>query len=650
MELTPNAVEILCDVRQSCVNSLLVQVLSISPLPPRSATPLQYRLTLSDGLQKFPEVGISKKALVLAGTVKPKCIIEILKYHRSVFKQTLIIDRIRVVDALSTIIGNPTLHPDSSASIKSIPTSENLRSLVAEFSHLKKVKGRRFQPSLQEVDLVEQLENTSSLGIAGMSVSEWLEGCSIPRNDQCSSQEPCRQGDCSLSSPCIFNQTLFHKCSKEEYEDQKRRAKEAFKLMQRHGLTRLVLLDGHGRMLFAILQQFQEEGKPFPSVVVVDTDEITHRFHCAFFPWECVKSEHGDALETMHQLISNEEAADTLIYLNFCSIPANVIDRRQLAVVVETFCKEEGAVMVSYTLGLAGTSRLCASPPKKPVPSCIKFLLLELAYCFSRLSAVCLVRPGTWPFLTWVISPGSAWNEPRLDNLINIPRLKRSTSQELPEYLASPPKWPDDYDFTRFLGAPYYGTTLASAIAYGNAKHYSIMVNMAKAAGMRNPNLYREKAAIAMLSDGTDPLAIYLDPFKNPTSRTFKLNAAFSRLSAPTQRTRLSCRPAPRPPQRDRCLSVEWMETTLSDAEAAMARIHEQQESPTHPSLTTPSFELLRKLSQYIEIYHGDRTSSGEDVEIQKTVLRRVLQALCGWYLQHSQPPAPRRSQQQLEP
>jgi len=85
----------------------------------------------------------------------------------------------------------------------------------------------------------------------------------------------------------------------------------------------LVMLDGHGRMLYQILRDLEQHQVDIDAITVyiVELDPITHLWHEIFFPKNVI-SMNGNILELLNLHIKNDpmNTACVLPYLNFCGL------------------------------------------------------------------------------------------------------------------------------------------------------------------------------------------------------------------------------------------------------------------------------------------------------------------------------------------
>ena len=83
--------------------------------------------------------------------------------------------------------------------------------------------------------------------------------------------------------------------------------------------TKLVLMDGHGRIVYRLLKKIHDNGlQNSRKIVVVDLDQTVDRWHKAFFPSCSVESVHGDIFKQANRI------KPCFLYLNFCGIAGMV--------------------------------------------------------------------------------------------------------------------------------------------------------------------------------------------------------------------------------------------------------------------------------------------------------------------------------------
>jgi len=90
--------------------------------------------------------------------------------------------------------------------------------------------------------------------------------------------------------------------------------------MCRNNDVNLVLMDGHGRIIYRLLKKIKEHGlEGKRRIIVVDMNPIVDRWHKLFLPIDHVESIRGDIFE----IIKNMD--NYLLYLNFCGF-AGMVD------------------------------------------------------------------------------------------------------------------------------------------------------------------------------------------------------------------------------------------------------------------------------------------------------------------------------------
>jgi hypothetical protein len=91
--------------------------------------------------------------------------------------------------------------------------------------------------------------------------------------------------------------------------------------MVRNGITTLQLIDGHGRMVFSVLDALISRNLNLDdyTIEVYEKDHIAYEWHKQFLP-AGVKNIKMDILKL-------EYCPEKLIYLNFCSIPNNNLQK-----------------------------------------------------------------------------------------------------------------------------------------------------------------------------------------------------------------------------------------------------------------------------------------------------------------------------------
>ena len=85
----------------------------------------------------------------------------------------------------------------------------------------------------------------------------------------------------------------------------------------------IILLDGYGIIVYFMIKYFIELNIKIPKIIIVEKDEVTHKWHKLFFPKEikCIK----DNIFNLIKLHNN-----CGIYLNFCGIGDNMNDLKNI--------------------------------------------------------------------------------------------------------------------------------------------------------------------------------------------------------------------------------------------------------------------------------------------------------------------------------
>lgn len=163
--------------------------------------------------------------------------------------------------------------------------------LEQELSNVLKAPG--LMPSSREVAALK----AKRLGQAQLSYRAWLETC----RDQADPHRP---------TPPLFNG--LGKSAEKKWADQRERAKAVAKLMVEAQLKKIVLMDGHGRFVFALLDALLslEQDLAEYAISLVDMDLDVHDWHVEFIP----------GTHAYVDILDLEPSSDTFYYLNFCSL------------------------------------------------------------------------------------------------------------------------------------------------------------------------------------------------------------------------------------------------------------------------------------------------------------------------------------------
>jgi hypothetical protein len=157
----------------------------------------------------------------------------------------------------------------------------------------------RFKPREKQVDLLRKYTNASNEGVVRfntLSNSEWLH---------------------------IMHHTnqLWHNVSDAVFRDQFNRAYEICEELINSNKTEVVLLDGHGRMVFLILFILSHKGVDIDRYRfhVFELNKVVYDWHTMFFPSSCT---HYNT--TIFNYRDRTDlitfSSSCVVYLNFCSV------------------------------------------------------------------------------------------------------------------------------------------------------------------------------------------------------------------------------------------------------------------------------------------------------------------------------------------
>ena len=108
---------------------------------------------------------------------------------------------------------------------------------------------------------------------------------------------------------------LFRVVGDRVQSDQDIRARQIVRCLEERNITRIRLMDGHGRMLFSIMHALVLAGKNLHNYTfeVYDICEQAHEWHSHFFP-------ESNVISIQRNILLDEVPAGTFLYLNFTSI------------------------------------------------------------------------------------------------------------------------------------------------------------------------------------------------------------------------------------------------------------------------------------------------------------------------------------------
>lgn len=177
-----------------------------------------------------------------------------------------------------------------------------------------------FIPTLEQVRKLSILVLHDGVEFYGMTAKAWYELLRIGNN--------------------VFN-LLYPKSLRARdhiFHDGKRRAAKVVENMLRLGKRKLVLIDGHGRLLWHIFGEMIRRGLDPDDyeVYVVDICGVATAWHLAFFPLNVVSVESDICLYAFPE--------GAYVYFNFCSV------NRELAIKLRQLPQiREGHFMISFT-------------------------------------------------------------------------------------------------------------------------------------------------------------------------------------------------------------------------------------------------------------------------------------------------------------
>jgi len=150
---------------------------------------------------------------------------------------------------------------------------------------------KELKPSAKEVTLL----TAKQLGLAQLSNEEWLEAI----RDEADPHRP-------------FAPLLQTRSAEKMWADQQKRARKVAGIMIEKRLKKILLMDGHGRFVFALLDALlsYEQDLAAYTISLVDLDPNVADWHEEFIPGTHV---YGD-------ILGLEVEDDTFYYLNFCSL------------------------------------------------------------------------------------------------------------------------------------------------------------------------------------------------------------------------------------------------------------------------------------------------------------------------------------------
>ena len=159
--------------------------------------------------------------------------------------------------------------------------------------------------------------------------------------------------------PILFSP--FKRNHKTIYNDQVSRAQKIVDHMNQKGYDDLITMDGHGRLIYSIIQYVKETKKVPPKIHLVDIDKTTNEFHKKIFPKDVFESgDHTKVSIPKEQDILNMDSEflqtvkNPLLYLNFCGISCCSVGRTsgrdRVKKFLQEWLKNHSSVMISVSL------------------------------------------------------------------------------------------------------------------------------------------------------------------------------------------------------------------------------------------------------------------------------------------------------------
>lgn len=146
------------------------------------------------------------------------------------------------------------------------------------------------------------------------------------------------------------------------YDDQLARAKHIHNVMTQNPSTELITMDGHGRLIYSLISEFQKEKSFIKSkrkIHLVDIDENTNDFHKCIFPENVFRKtinipETQDILDIDNSFLEKNKISNAFLYLNFCGIGCckkdNVPGNIRLYNFIKKWLETNDQLMVSLSL------------------------------------------------------------------------------------------------------------------------------------------------------------------------------------------------------------------------------------------------------------------------------------------------------------
>ena len=159
--------------------------------------------------------------------------------------------------------------------------------------------------------------------------------------------------------PLLFSP--FARNHRSIFNDQESRAKFIVDHMDKKNYDDLITMDGHGRLIYSIINHVKQTNKNSHKIHLVDIDKTTNEFHKQVFPKEIFETGNNTLVSVpKEQDILNMDSdflksvKNPLLYLNFCGISCcstrKTSGRDRVKKFLEEWLKNHSSVMLSVSL------------------------------------------------------------------------------------------------------------------------------------------------------------------------------------------------------------------------------------------------------------------------------------------------------------
>ena len=202
------------------------------------------------------------------------------------------------------------------------------RSTKRSFAPRKTLDVNRLIPSKSQVRALNKLD------IGPQTTKEWHDAIWYDRDEN--------------NVPIIFG-AFPEKHRKNALEDQLVRANAIIDRMVEQGLTRLITLDGHGRLLWCIIHSLIVRNIDYSkwTIEVPDIDQNAHDWHKGFLPNDVFRIPENTVSILSLEKYSPKYTKGCFIYMNFCGL-GNHETRNEVLNFIHSLAKP--AVMLSVSI------------------------------------------------------------------------------------------------------------------------------------------------------------------------------------------------------------------------------------------------------------------------------------------------------------